>query len=258
MLLADTENGLAIGIVMSALAILAKVAVPYVARLGSIHLDDETERQLDTTRFPQAIKNDAVAIVRFDGPLVFVNAQYFTNMIDRISSSSANAGPYDYLFESSRPPLVAPKVVIVDASCMGYVDTPGALAIEKAAESLHAKQIHFFMAGTRTDIKDTMVALNVLHGIDHHTFFLTVEDAATFVAEQGLTEKPYIAEVPAVPKAAAGDTALELDDLADAAGTMELMPSDHGHGINGGAASSDGAAGSAGSVILTLPDLDST
>ena len=86
MLLADTENGLAIGIVMSALAILAKVAVPYVARLGSIHLDDETERQLDTTRFPQAIKNDAVAIVRFDGPLVFVNAQYFTNMIDRISS----------------------------------------------------------------------------------------------------------------------------------------------------------------------------
>ena len=193
-ILAGTEVGLAIGLALSFGAVVVQSAAPYVAHLGFVQLTDKSMRHVDVARFPQAAKSDEVAIVRFDSALTFLNNVSFLNLLRRITTSSASMHVDAFLFESNRPPLIAPSVVIVDGSGLTYTDTTGAKALVTAAQELRAKGIHLLFAGLRSAIKDVLATLGVIDEIGHRNFFLTVDDAVAYVYQNSLTEKkPFLA-----------------------------------------------------------------
>jgi SulP family sulfate permease len=117
-LLVGAIQAVALGVVISLLIVIYQVSFPRTAELGR---DSSTGQLVGLDTHPHAVSLSGVLIYRFDAPLIYSNAEAFTQSAER--------------FLRSRETEV--KRMVIDCEVMSDIDATGAEALVALVSSLH-------------------------------------------------------------------------------------------------------------------------
>ncbi|MFV2097682.1 SulP family inorganic anion transporter [Micromonospora sp. LOL_014] len=135
-LVAGVEPGLAVGVAFSLAVFLRRSARPHTAELGRVP-GTATFRNL--ARYQGLVTDPRVAVLRFDGPLYFANAQYLADQLLTLTQS--------------RPEL---RAVVLDASAISDADTDGAHALAQTRQRLAGRETALHLATVRGPVRDLL------------------------------------------------------------------------------------------------------
>ncbi len=152
------QNGILSGVVLSLALMIYRNSRPHVAVLGQ--LPGSTHyRNID--RFEEAIRHDALLIVRFDAQLYFGNATYFRETIETLVEEHDNQL----------------KVLVLDASGIHDADSSGIQAFEEVLDFLQSRNIKLFLAGAIGPVRDIFQKNDLPERIGVEQHFLDVHSA---------------------------------------------------------------------------------
>ena len=155
------QNGVFFGIFLSLALIIYKNSRPHYAVLGRL---PNTSAYRSVERFPEAIKEEGVMIMRFDSELYFGNATYFRENIEKLISD----------------PKEPVKLFILDCSSIHDVDSTGVNAMEEVILMFETRNIEFFIAGAIGPMRDALHRHGLSAKIGPHNQFLKVQDALDY------------------------------------------------------------------------------
>ncbi|HMQ45802.1 MAG TPA: sulfate permease [Saprospiraceae bacterium] len=152
------ELGVATGVALSLLLVLYQSSRPHIAILGQLPNSREFR---NVNRFPEAHQFDGVVIARFDAPLFFLNADYFS----------------DFVQESVKSCTEDCQLFVLDGSSMTDIDSTGLRALEEAYRDLSRQNTAFYLAGLIGPVRDRLNKSGLAEkiGADHQ--FLNVYEA---------------------------------------------------------------------------------
>jgi high affinity sulfate transporter 1 len=130
-------RGIAVAVVLSLLAFVAKAWRPYMAELVRV---ERRKGYHDRGRHPEGRRVPGLVIVRFDAPLFFANAELFADFVRR----SVDAAP---------PPI---RWVAIAAEPITDVDTTAADVLERLDDELAARGIRLVFAELKGPVKDRL------------------------------------------------------------------------------------------------------
>ena len=111
------EQGVLIGVVLSIIMIVYRTAIPHIAVLGKL---PNSIHYRNISRFPDAIQEEDVLIIRFDAQLFFGNAEYLKDTIKAVTLDKTEKL----------------NVLILDATSINDVDSTGMHAFEEMLDYL--------------------------------------------------------------------------------------------------------------------------
>jgi len=152
------ELGVLTGVVLSVLQNTYFSSIPPMIVLGKI---EGTDYFRNVNRFPDALQNKEILILRFDGPLYFPNADFFKNEI------------YKYVKERESDL----EVLILDASSILRVDSTGTHAMEEVLHFLKSNDIDFYISGALGVVRDRFSKAGLVRQIGPENQFMNVHDA---------------------------------------------------------------------------------
>ena len=151
--------GIAVGVGLSLLLLVARASVPEVRVLGR---RPGSDAYLDRARHTDLVTTPGVLVVRLDGPLFFANAGPFHDRIHQLIA-------------------VAPQPVealVIDAEAVSQTDTDGADILARLATELRPRGISIALARVQSDVSDVWRragAIEAIGGPEH--VFDTVKEA---------------------------------------------------------------------------------
>lgn len=151
------QEGIIIGLVSSALALLLKMSKPTVAELGLI---PGTRDFKNRERFSEVKHIPGVLILRVDAPFSFVNAEFFKN----------------YIIEKSMNDKEAPKYVIIDGTTIGDLDISAMDSLLMIIETLKKEGIELYISGLIGPVRDVIRKSDISTFVKSNRFFNTVHD----------------------------------------------------------------------------------
>ena len=154
-LILGTLPGLLLGVILSLLALIRQVTRPGTAIIGRMP-DKETYR--DITRYPQVETVPGLLIFRFDSPLIFSNADYFTREIKRYIDASDTT-----IHE-----------ILVNAETMNNIDTTGADLLIKLHEVMKKDGIKLAFAEVKDPVREMMRLSGAEEAIGTDNFYSSV------------------------------------------------------------------------------------
>lgn len=157
-LIIGIAEGVLTGVLLSIGIILLKAARPHSAFLGRL---PDTQYFRNTLRFPQAQEEEGVIIFRFDAPLYFMNAAYFSQQMEEIIQS---------------PDL---RLLILDASSITDMDASGAETLNTVIDNLKSANINFYICGVLGPVRDLFKETGLVHKIGPKNHFLTINEAVS-------------------------------------------------------------------------------
>ncbi len=157
-LVVGIQEGILIGIVVSVLAILYKLAQPTVAELGLI---PHSRVFRNVNRFEEAKVIPGILILRIDASFSFVNAQFFKN----------------YILEKALSRTDRPEVVIIDGSTINDLDISAIDALKAIIETLNKSGIKLYISGLIGPVRDVLKASDTSLILNENRFFPSVHDA---------------------------------------------------------------------------------
>jgi len=145
-----TLQGVLIGITLSVLWLVWNASNPAIPMLGKL---PGSKVYHDTSNYPDSKTFPGLVIIRFDGPLYFATA---SGLRARIRELTVDVDP----------PV---KAVILDMESCSIIDLEGSDELETVVKELKESKIDFYMARTKTDIRQTLQHDGVLDtiGADH-------------------------------------------------------------------------------------------
>lgn len=152
------ELGVLTGVVLSVLQNTYLSSIPPIIVLGKI---PDTDYFRNVERFPEALQNKEILILRFDGSLYFPNADFFKKRI--------------YQFVKKREDDL--EVLILDASSILTVDSTGMHAMEEVLHYLKNKGIYFYISGTLGLVRDRFTKAGLMRQIGPENQFMNIQDA---------------------------------------------------------------------------------
>lgn len=152
-------TGIAIGVVLSLLLLIARASTPALHRLG---LHPPTGAYLDLARHDDLEPTPGIVIVRLDGPLFFADANRFRDGLERIAAGEAE-------------PV---RAVVFDAEAVSQTDTDGADVLIELAQRYADRGIEFALARVQSAVLEMWTRAGVLEALGEGRVFHTVEDAA--------------------------------------------------------------------------------
>ncbi len=162
--------GIAVAVMLSILWVFRQAWDPYRTTLGDV---PGVAGYHDVRMYPDAIQLPGLVIYRFDGPLVFANANTFRQEIRHL----ARADP-------------APRWIIVAAEPMTDVDTTAADMLEELNRELEAAGINLVFAEMKDAVRQKVRAYGVEWYADREAFYPTVGTAVKAYREATGTPKP--------------------------------------------------------------------
>jgi len=135
-------------------------SMPHIAVLGRL---PNTRYYRNIERFPKAIQNEEILIVRFDAPLFFGNASTFR---DRVLAMC-----------DERPAL---RVVILDAVTIHELDSSGVNAFEDVLRTLKKKKIELYLAEAIGPVRDQLYRTGTMQKLGEENQFMYVDDAVKY------------------------------------------------------------------------------
>ena len=152
------ELGVLTGVVLSVLQNTYLSSKPPIIILGKI---PGTDYFRNVERFPEALQNKEILILRFDSPLYFPNADFFKKRI--------------YKFVKQREGEM--EVLILDASSILTVDSTGIHAMEEVVHFLKSKGIDFYISGALGLVRDRFTKAGLMRQIGPENQFMIIQDA---------------------------------------------------------------------------------
>jgi sulfate permease, SulP family len=155
-------QGIAIGVALSLLLLVARASRPGIRRLGR---KPGSDAYLDVERHDGLEEFPGIVVVRVDGPLFFADANRFRDGVRELISHEGNAV----------------EALVVDAEAVSLTDTDGADMLIELAEELRAKNASLALARVQSSILDLWRRGGVIEAIGSEWTFHTVHEAVEAV-----------------------------------------------------------------------------
>lgn len=154
--------GIVTGIVLSILILLYRLAYPHIARLGRVRGHHEFR---NITRFSGLEQWDHVMILRMDGPLTFINIQYFKEYIeDHVEAADGDL-----------------HTLIMDAGPVSYLDATAALGLRDLLTYLQAKEVELLICDLIGPVRDTLRRTGLKEILNEQNVFFDLSEAVRYV-----------------------------------------------------------------------------
>ncbi|HEG44315.1 MAG TPA: sulfate permease [Phycisphaerales bacterium] len=156
-LLLGILNGVAVGVILALAVLIHRVSHPGSAVLGKL---PGTDTYRDIIVHPEVETVPGLLIFRFDAPIIFPNAGYFTGQVKRLIN------------EATMPV----REVLIPAQQINLIDSTGADQLAKLQAELEEKDIKLSFAEAKDALRKTMhsTGLEAKVGTDH--FYESIED----------------------------------------------------------------------------------
>lgn len=168
-LLLGVEEGIAVGVGVSIVALLIKVSYPHIAELG---LEKESEKLLNVGRFDDLQEFDDILIIRPDAQLFFANSSFFHTKLKQIEAKKTNL-----------------KTVILDAKAINGLDSSALHALKDIAQEYRERGINFVLAGVKGPVRDKLHVSGLYDYLGKDKFFVSCELALEVLS--GKSAKRY-------------------------------------------------------------------
>ena len=154
----DTLPAIALGVIVSLLALIYRASFPSATELRR---DPVTGTLESAALHEDAEQIEGFVVYRFDAPLMYANAEFFAD--------AARA-----LVDEADPP---PKVLVVDCEDMFLVDFTGSDALENMVLDMRARNVNVRLARVHGSVLDKLRASGALAELGEENVFSQVEDA---------------------------------------------------------------------------------
>lgn len=163
------ELGVATGVALSLLLVLYQSSRPHIAILGQLPHSREFR---NVNRFPEARQFEGLVIARFDAPLFFLNADYFSDFVQEAIKSCPGKC----------------QLFVLDGSSITDIDSTGLRALEEVYSDLRRQNIHFYLASLIGPVRDRLKKSGLAQKIDPKHQFMNVYEAVQFHLLQGKSD----------------------------------------------------------------------
>jgi len=153
------EMGIYIGVVLSILVILYRSMRPKISSLSryyDLSLRDSEFHQLDECKY--------ISLIRFGGPLIFSNAHYLEEEINRKMRQ--------------KPEL---RCIIIVCNAINDVDASGVLALELMIERIRSAGYRVLFSGINETVLSTIERTGLIKKIGRDNIYPTMEKAITAI-----------------------------------------------------------------------------
>ncbi|MEX0681192.1 MAG: solute carrier family 26 protein [Balneolales bacterium] len=157
-LLIGLKEGLLIGVILSLVVVIYRSSTPHVAILGRL---PESRIYRNIVRYPEAIEQDDVVVVRYDAPLYFANSEHFKGTIEELVNDKGEKL----------------QLVVLDASGINLIDTTGLHALTEMNRQLQSRGVTLCLASVRGPVRDVLRVSGYFDSNTSHSCYLDVQDA---------------------------------------------------------------------------------
>ncbi len=148
-------EGVALGVILSLALLIKRVSRPGKAVLGRL---PKTDTYRDINTYPEAETVPGLLIFRFDGPIIFANAGYFTDEVQR-------------LIDASEIPV---REVLIPAQQINHMDSTGADYLAKLKTELYEKGIVLSFAEVKKRLQEAMERTGLDEKIGKDKFYESI------------------------------------------------------------------------------------
>ncbi len=152
------QHGIAIGVGLSLAVMVARTTRPHTAVLGRL---PGTEYYRNIDRFPDAITEPGVLIVRLDAQFYFGNVNFLKQTLANLEAEMSE-------------PL---RAVIIDASGINQIDTSAEAALRELSDDYRARGVRLIMACVKGPVRDVLQRSGATDAIGPESFALCIHSA---------------------------------------------------------------------------------
>ena len=152
--------GLIAGVLIAILVYLYRSSLPHIAELGQI---PNTRLFKNRHRFPNAIIDDRILILRFDAQLFFGNKDFFKSQFQAFVHQKGSQL----------------QLVVLDLSSVNFIDSSATNMLLKQVEKLHKQQIQFCVSGAIGPVRDLIAKTRLQQIISSKNSFVSNFEAVT-------------------------------------------------------------------------------
>jgi SulP family sulfate permease len=152
------QDGVFIGVILSLAIIIYRNSRPHVAVLGRL---PNTTLYRNVKRYPEAICDPGVLIMRFDAPLYFGNASYFQKQVEETILQS--------------PEKI--KIFVLDAQGISDLDSSGGRILLALVLWIKNQGIDFRISGAIGPIRDLLARFGITDALGEDGLYLSVQSA---------------------------------------------------------------------------------
>jgi len=152
------QDGVFIGVILSLAIIIYRNSRPHVAVLGKL---PNTTLYRNVKRYPEAVCDPGVLIMRFDAPLYFGNASYFQKQVEETILQS--------------PEKI--KIFVLDAQGISDLDSSGGRILLALVLWIKNQGIDFRISGAIGPIRDLLARFKITEALGEDGLYLSVHSA---------------------------------------------------------------------------------
>ena len=152
------EDGIAFGVILSLVIVIYNSTKPHVAELGQLE-DSDNYRNIE--RYKNAKIHDDVLVFRYDSPLYFASCNYFLDASQKLIRKRGTM----------------PKLFVLDASSINFLDSTGVHTLEELLKYLSSNGIEFSIAGAIGPVRDMLKKSGIMTHIGVNRFYFDVAEA---------------------------------------------------------------------------------
>lgn len=152
------EEGVLIGVGLSLIWFIIRTITPHTAVLGRV---PGTQLYRNISRFPEAVVDKGVTILRVDAQFYYGNSQFLKEFIDnQLENNNQNT-----------------KVVVIEAASINQLDSSASTTLHEIQEELSNQGIQLYFANVKGPVMDVMEksGFDKTLGSDH--FFMDLHSA---------------------------------------------------------------------------------
>jgi MFS superfamily sulfate permease-like transporter len=171
--LIDLLPGILIGIVLSLLALIYRASFPQGAELGYVEGEGGRVTYVDVEADDAAQTLPGVVVYRFDGPLIFSNAEAFIKQARSL------------LWQRVDPPA---DLLVIDCEEMYDLDSTGAEGLISLSEELSAADVALWLTRLHSSVRDITERTGVLEAIGEENVFTNTRAAIDAFRSRGFLD----------------------------------------------------------------------
>ena len=157
------EEGLAVGVIASIVAVIYQSSTPHTATMGRL---PDTTTYRDVSHHDEATAPDGVAIARMDADLYFANVSAFKDLIADLDRDHEEL-----------------RAIVIDMYPVNRVDSTATHALHQIIDDCRAKGIDVYLAGVKAPVHQRLLRAGVIHQLGPDHLYHEVHDAVQAAGE---------------------------------------------------------------------------
>ncbi|HMB41382.1 MAG TPA: sulfate permease [Balneolaceae bacterium] len=158
-LIIGIEEGIAIGVVISVIAVVYSTTRPPTAELGRL---GNTRNFRNVNRYHTATTWEDILVYRFDSALYFANVEYFQDSLENLVQEKGEENL---------------NLVILDARSINSIDSTGVHILKFIIKGLRDREIDIYIAGAIGPVSKMLKKTEIVDMIGEDHFFFDVPSA---------------------------------------------------------------------------------